>query len=103
MWRKCSNSQYFRFSKFLFKEPLFIHLRHFGGVGFDVEEVFSTERGSSRVEVVSWGFLGEVWPFFRPNFVNMEKCREAAGVDEVGCQDSGDETSSARKLLKENL
>ena len=49
----------------------------------DLEEVFTTDLASTPVHVAKWGFLGESWPFFRPNFVNMEQYRTDVGVDEV--------------------
>jgi hypothetical protein len=32
---------------------------------------------------VPWGQLGETWPFFRPNFSNMESYRKALRAKEV--------------------
>ena len=52
--------------------------------GVDIEEVFTTDLASTPVHVAKWGFLGESWPFFRPNFVNMEQYRTDMNVDEVG-------------------
>ena len=51
--------------------------------GVELDEVFTTDMASTPVHVVKWGFLGESWPFFRPNFVNMEEYRTARHVDEV--------------------
>lgn len=51
--------------------------------GLDVDRVFTTNAASTPVRVVEWGFLGETWPFFRPNFVNMEALRAAEGAEEV--------------------
>lgn len=52
-------------------------------VGVELDEVFTTDMASTPVHVVKWGFLGESWPFFRPNFVNMEEYRTENNVDEV--------------------
>lgn len=51
--------------------------------GVDLEEVFTTDMASTPVHVAKWGFLGESWPFFRPNFVNMEQYRTDLNADEV--------------------
>lgn len=51
--------------------------------GVNIDEVFTTDPKASPVHVASWGFLGDTWPYFRPNFVNMEAYREEHGVDEA--------------------
>lgn len=43
-----------------------------------------TDPESSNVHVVKWGILGETWPYFRPNFVNMEAEGVAHGAAKVG-------------------
>ena len=60
--------------------------------GVNVDEVFTTDESATPVSVASWGFLGDTWPFFRPNFVNMDKHREERRAEEVGtnrCSTSG--------------
>ena len=52
--------------------------------GVVLEDVFTTDPRESPIHVQPWGFLGESWPFFRPNFVNMEQLRSEHAVDEVG-------------------
>ena len=52
--------------------------------GVNVDEVFTTDQTATPVSVASWGFLGDTWPFFRPNFVNMDKHREERRAEEVG-------------------
>ena len=52
-------------------------------VGVELDDVFTTDMASTPLHVVKWGFLGESWPFFRPNFVNMEDYRTENNVDEV--------------------
>lgn len=54
--------------------------------GVNVDEVFTTDETQTPVSVASWGFLGDTWPFFRPNFVNMDKHREERRAEEVGGQ-----------------
>ena len=49
-----------------------------------MDEVFTTDESATPVSVASWGFLGDTWPFFRPNFVNMDKHREERRAEEVG-------------------
>lgn len=53
------------------------------GADVEVDEVFTTNPKETPVHVASWGFLGDTWPYFRPNFTNMEAYREEQGVDEV--------------------
>ena len=53
--------------------------------GVELDEVFTTDLASTPVHVAKWGFLGESWPFFRPNFVNMEQYKTDMNVDEVRC------------------
>lgn len=48
-----------------------------------MDEVFTTDASETPVSVASWGFLGDTWPFFRPNFVNMEKHMEERRAEEV--------------------
>lgn len=49
----------------------------------EVADTFTTDPRATPVHVVPWGTLGETWPFFRPNFVNMEKIREQHGARQV--------------------
>lgn len=51
--------------------------------GIDLDQIFTTDLASTPVHVAKWGFLGESWPFFRPNFVNMEQYKTDMSVDEV--------------------
>eukprot|EP00955_Chlamydomonas_euryale_P073178 361636-Chlamydomonas_euryale.AAC.2 len=44
---------------------------------------FTTSADGGPVRVVPWGYLGDTWPFFRPNFQNMELARAATGADQV--------------------
>lgn len=37
-----------------------------------LEKLFTTDPHSTRVHVVAWNWLGETWPYFRPNYCNME-------------------------------
>lgn len=53
------------------------------GAGVNVDEVFTTDAAETPVHVAGWGFLGDTWPFFRPNFVNMDAHREARRAEEV--------------------
>jgi len=68
-----------------FKHPpqTYAQLRLYCASGVDLDEVFTTDLASTPVHVAKWGFLGESWPFFRPNFVNMEQYKTDMSVDEV--------------------
>ncbi|KAJ7530648.1 hypothetical protein O6H91_14G012600 [Diphasiastrum complanatum] len=35
--------------------------------------VFTSNPKLTNLHVVGWNFLGDTWPYFRPNFANMEK------------------------------
>lgn len=37
-----------------------------------LEQIFTTDPTSTRVHCVTWNWLGETWPYFRPNYANME-------------------------------
>jgi hypothetical protein len=45
--------------------------------------MFTTDASATPIHVVPWGVLGDTWPFFRPNFVNMRRLMEESGADEV--------------------
>jgi len=45
--------------------------------------IFTTDPTASNVHVVGWSFLGETWPYFRPNFGNMEKILADSGFSRV--------------------
>ncbi|CAI6007101.1 unnamed protein product [Closterium sp. NIES-65] len=45
--------------------------------------VFTTDPAASPVHVVRWGVLGDVWPFFRPNWRNMERLGRERGCGRV--------------------
>ncbi|KAI5056524.1 hypothetical protein GOP47_0028342 [Adiantum capillus-veneris] len=46
-------------------------------------DIFTTSPSATNVHVVSWNFLGETWPFFRPNFRKMEELLKKSGYDRV--------------------
>ncbi|GIL67665.1 hypothetical protein Vafri_21002, partial [Volvox africanus] len=48
-----------------------------------LSDTFTTDPRVTPVHVVSWGTLGETWPFFRPNFVNMQRIAEEMGAPAV--------------------
>ena len=50
----------------------------------DIDAAFTTDPTSTPIRVERWGHLGDSWPYFRPNFTNMEADRVAAGAQEVG-------------------
>lgn len=48
-----------------------------------LDAMFTRDPNASCVHITPWEHLGESWPYFRPNFVNMERAQEDCGVDEV--------------------
>jgi len=44
---------------------------------------FTLDPSETPIQVVSWGRLGDTWPYFRPNFTNMEEARRQAGAQQV--------------------
>jgi DNA ligase-1 len=49
----------------------------------ELDATFTTDPTASPIRVVRWGHLGDTWPYFRPNFTNMEADRTAAAAQEV--------------------
>eukprot|EP00850_Spirogloea_muscicola_P002495 SM000009S23624 [mRNA] locus=s9:1126881:1136155:- [translate_table: standard] len=55
-----------------------------GCLGLEDMSIFTTDPTATRVHVVGWSFLGETWPFFRPNFKNMARAMQrSAGYKRV--------------------
>ncbi|KAJ4821469.1 DNA ligase [Rhynchospora pubera] len=48
-------------------------------LGFSDSGFFTEDLEASDICVVSWNVLGETWPYFRPNFVNMEEIMKERG------------------------
>ncbi|BBN03501.1 DNA ligase 1 [Marchantia polymorpha subsp. ruderalis] len=46
-------------------------------------DIFTTDPSATNVHVVQWSFLGETWPYFRPNFLKMEKAMKESGYKKV--------------------
>ena len=44
---------------------------------------FHYRSTATNVHIVGWSFLGETWPYFRPNFGNMEKFVTESGFSRV--------------------
>jgi DNA ligase 1 len=36
------------------------------------DEVFTTDPARTRIHIVGWNWIGETWPYFRPNYANIE-------------------------------
>jgi len=51
--------------------------------GIDKDEIFTTSPRETPVHIVPWAFLGEAFPFFKPNFTKMEEYGRDMGADEV--------------------
>jgi DNA ligase 1 len=55
-----------------------------GALGIpELEGIFTGDPAATPFHVVSWGFCGETWPYFKPNFVNLEARRAEYGADRV--------------------
>ncbi|GFR43273.1 hypothetical protein Agub_g4335, partial [Astrephomene gubernaculifera] len=48
-----------------------------------LRDTFTTDPRVTPVHVVGWGVLGDTWPFFRPNFNNMQRIAEEMGAERV--------------------
>lgn len=62
---------------------LHVHCRAIGLSESQLSSTFTTDPTATPIRVVSWGHLGDSWPYFRPNFTNMEADRTAAAAQEV--------------------
>ncbi|GLJ09471.1 hypothetical protein SUGI_0110240 [Cryptomeria japonica] len=49
----------------------------------DEYSIFTVDGSATNVHVVGWNVLGETWPYFRPNWVNMEKIMKERGYSRV--------------------
>ena len=64
------------------------HLERLGMA--ELTAVLTDDPAATNIHLVPWGEVGEVWPFFRPNFVNLSKYRQEHGAEEaVGFVPSG--------------
>jgi DNA ligase-1 len=45
---------------------------------------FTSDPCETPIHVTPWGFLGESWPYFRPNFTNIEEQRAKYKAEQVG-------------------
>ncbi|XP_028557131.1 DNA ligase 6 isoform X2 [Dendrobium catenatum] len=52
-------------------------------LGFGDIGVFTEDSSASDVHVIGWNLLGEVWPFFRPNFVKMREIMAEKGYSKA--------------------
>ncbi|KAI0513456.1 hypothetical protein KFK09_009477 [Dendrobium nobile] len=52
-------------------------------LGFGDIGVFTEDASASDVHVIGWNLLGEVWPFFRPNFVKMREIMAEKGYSKA--------------------
>ena len=51
--------------------------------GINKDDIFTSNPRETPVHIVVWGFLGEAFPFFKPNFTKMEEYGKDMGADEV--------------------
>lgn len=52
-------------------------------LGLDVQKQFTTDPTETPYHVVSWNFLGETWPYFRPNYVKAKEYMEEYCVNNI--------------------
>lgn len=43
-----------------------------------VSRLFTCDASETNVHTVDMNYLGNTWPFFKPNFANMEKAMEVS-------------------------
>lgn len=49
----------------------------------ELNSCFTTDPCETPIHVLRWGVLGDTWPYFRPNYTNMEQAIEQTGAQEV--------------------
>lgn len=45
------------------------------------DRVFTCEPSRTCIHIVTWNWIGETWPFFRPNYPNIETFAAAYAPD----------------------
>lgn len=63
---------------------LLLSSRRIGLSDAELASCFTTDPAESPIHVLRWGVLGDTWPYFRPNYTNMEQARQQTGAQEVG-------------------
>ncbi|UPR00090.1 DNA ligase [Chloropicon primus] len=49
----------------------------------ELTSALTDDPRATNIHLVKWNALGETWPYFRPNFVQMEEYRQMYGVEET--------------------
>jgi DNA ligase 1 len=49
-----------------------LDLVDWGDYGLPFEDTFTCDPSKTFLHAIPWNWLGETWPFFRPNYTNME-------------------------------
>ncbi|KAI6691514.1 hypothetical protein NL676_028342 [Syzygium grande] len=52
-------------------------------LGYGDSGAFTEDESETAVHVVGWNVLGETWPYFRPNFVQMKEIMVEKGYNKV--------------------
>ncbi|XP_056162861.1 DNA ligase 6 isoform X5 [Syzygium oleosum] len=52
-------------------------------LGYGESGAFTEDESETAVHVVGWNVLGETWPYFRPNFVQMKEIMVEKGYNKV--------------------
>ncbi|KAK3426330.1 hypothetical protein EUGRSUZ_F02800 [Eucalyptus grandis] len=52
-------------------------------LGYSESGAFTEDESETAVHVVGWNVLGETWPYFRPNFVQMKELIVEKGYNKV--------------------
>ncbi|KAF8026859.1 hypothetical protein BT93_F3373 [Corymbia citriodora subsp. variegata] len=52
-------------------------------LGYSESGAFTEDESETAVHVVGWNVLGETWPYFRPNFVQMKEIMVEKGCKKV--------------------
>lgn len=66
-------------------KPIYVHERKAGileSVRLDTS-MFTQSSDKTPIHVVKWNFLGETWPYFRPNYVDAARYAEDVGATRV--------------------
>lgn len=77
-------------------------------LGLDDVSMFTTDPEETPIHVVKWSFLGETWPYFRPNYVDPAKYSDGLYTHVHGFVPTGfvyhkAEDTIARTMSKNNV
>ncbi|WPT16117.1 DNA ligase 6 [Picochlorum sp. SENEW3] len=77
-------------------------------LGLDDVSMFTTDPEATPIHVVKWNFLGETWPYFRPNYVDPARYSDGVYTHVHGFVPTGfvyqkAEDTIARTMSKNNV